>query len=137
MDPQTALADFLHSKLSQPFQWGVNDCCLFSADWCVVAGKGDPMADFRGKYASAREAIALWRNVGGYAVEGPRRFEEMGFLLVENPRGFSRRGDIALFHSSPHHTAFGIIEGGGIWGLAPSGVNRIPMDKALKVWRVL
>ena len=47
------------------FKWGVFDCCTFAADWVKSATGIDPMADYRGRYASKEQAMALLRERGG------------------------------------------------------------------------
>ena len=41
--------------------WGRFDCCTFACDWVVEATGVDPMADYRGRYASKDEALAMLR----------------------------------------------------------------------------
>lgn len=45
-------------------QWGEVDCCLFAAGWVMSATGVDPMADYRGEYASQDEALARLRATG-------------------------------------------------------------------------
>ena len=134
-DPYTLLAEFLHAHASKTFAWGVNDCCLFAADWLVELGHPDLMADFRGTYSDARGAIRRWREVGGYGAEGGRRLAAAGLNNVATPITHARRGDVALVQASAHHPAFGIVDAGAVWGLTTAGLVQVPMTKVCAAWR--
>lgn len=71
MVPQMRLPDWrlrLDALIAQrrdlPFQWGLRDCCLWAADVVVSVTGRDPMADYRGRYETEREALRLLRSVG-------------------------------------------------------------------------
>lgn len=62
---QSRLAAVIDGRLSAPFAWGTNDCCMFAAD-CVQAVTGiDPAAALRGTYSNALEAVAALESLGG------------------------------------------------------------------------
>ena len=60
-----ALNDFLIARANTPFQWGVNDCCIFPADAIQAFTDTDIAADFRGKYTDEASAFALIQTVTG------------------------------------------------------------------------
>ena len=45
-------------------RWGQFDCCTFASEWVALATGFDPISDFRGKYSSQDEAIALLKAKG-------------------------------------------------------------------------
>lgn len=49
------LADFIEKTLSDPFEWGRNDCALWCASAVAHETGFDPAADLRGTYASRFE----------------------------------------------------------------------------------
>jgi hypothetical protein len=46
------LSDHLTTVGIVPFEYGVADCCTFACDWVLAIRGVDPMADWRGRYAS-------------------------------------------------------------------------------------
>jgi hypothetical protein len=47
-----------------PITFGVNDCCMVTADVILAAGGPDLMAPYRGRYASARGFVRAFRRAG-------------------------------------------------------------------------
>lgn len=71
-----------------PFAWGVNDCCLFAADWVLAATGRDIAADYRGRYTTALPAMRFVELGGG--VEA--MIERAGGQVVHP--AMARRGDV-------------------------------------------
>lgn len=59
------LAEYLTANLSRRRVSGEWDCATLVCDWVVARGFPDPMADYRGRYASEPESVRLVRPVGG------------------------------------------------------------------------
>ncbi|TRD21916.1 DUF6950 family protein [Palleronia caenipelagi] len=53
------LTEFIARTIHLPFVWGVRDCTLWAADWCVEAFGFDPAADLRGFYATEEDVQDL------------------------------------------------------------------------------
>ncbi len=77
------LGDYLSGIGRVPWNWGSQDCCTFTADWCIAAGHLDPMAFIRGTYSSESEALGLAVDPGllklatrGYASIGLQRTKQ-------------------------------------------------------------
>ena len=51
------LAEYLVSCAGRKFEWGVHDCCTFTADWWNAETGKDPLEKFRGTYSTKREAV--------------------------------------------------------------------------------
>jgi len=49
-----------------PFVWGRSDCCTCACDAFAARHGIDPMAPLRGRYSTAREALALIADWGGW-----------------------------------------------------------------------
>lgn len=67
-DVNRRLHRYLIEKASDPFEYGVNDCATFPADWCIENGHSDPMRRWRGKYDSEESARDLICSAGGLSM---------------------------------------------------------------------
>jgi len=54
------------NRFCGPFVWGVSDCCTCACDAFLDMTGIDPMADLRGRYASAQDAMAHVKARGGW-----------------------------------------------------------------------
>lgn len=141
VDRMAAFDDFVRQTSMQGqcdgFQWGVSDCTLRIADWCLFNGHEDPAAAWRGQYddeASCRALIAergdLTDVVDGCAISvGLKRIHEPEF------------GCIAVVGSkSVPDRQWGAIWNGARWtvwlGNAESVQWQPLMARALTMWRV-
>ncbi|WP_272848015.1 DUF6950 family protein [Paracoccus saliphilus] len=50
---------YIRRSLDLPWAWGVQDCTIWVADWCMIRWGMDPAARFRGTYGTEAEAEAL------------------------------------------------------------------------------
>jgi hypothetical protein len=89
-----ALAAYIDRKRNEPFTWGVNDCCLFGADWIQLCTGLDPAATLRGTYNSALSGVRVLENHGGLIGTIQAHMEPLGFKPIG--QGFAARGDIAV-----------------------------------------
>lgn len=53
------LDEWLTAAMRLPWAWGISDCTIWVADWCVIRFGHDPAAGFRGRYDDAAGAEAL------------------------------------------------------------------------------
>lgn len=92
-DWSTRLREFEESRSPVPFQWGVNDCCLYACDAIQAITGIDPAESFRGytTEAEANEKIAVY---GSLEKLTESICDECGFSEV--PVKFAKRGDVAL-----------------------------------------
>jgi hypothetical protein len=113
----------------QPFSYGEQDCCLFSArvidamcdtDYAVkLASKyqnARTAALYLAKYESLREAVTEW-------------------LGEAKPPVFAQRGDVVLFMNEGREVV-GICIGGHIAAVTKNGVKMFPIDSAIAIWKV-
>jgi hypothetical protein len=91
--PET-LAAYIDRKRSEPFAWGVNDCCLFGADWIQLCTGLDPAATLRGTYDRALSGVRVLEKHGGLIGTIQAHMEPLGFKPIG--QGFAARGDIAV-----------------------------------------
>lgn len=71
-------------------EYGRLDCCTFVADWVLILTGEDPMAEYRGRYATEAEAFALLTEIDGTLYRALRkRFGNPVHPLK------AQRGDIA------------------------------------------
>lgn len=68
-------ADYIHSKLQEPFKYGVNDCVLFSIGWVeLVTGKKYLPKKL---WKNEKEAIALTEKNGGLIAVFDKHFKRI------------------------------------------------------------
>jgi hypothetical protein len=82
------LGDYLTLAGKRRHQIGIWDCCIFPSDWAVLNGWPDPMASWRGTYASENAADAR----GGMEEAFAAGMEQAGLSLTVEPMP----GDIGL-----------------------------------------
>lgn len=105
------LSAFIKSRITMPFQWGVNDCCIFACD-CMLALTGvDPAEGIRGTYDNEHDALRVVYDRGGME----KMFTDIGATIGLTPHtnaSRAKRGDIVLFMQNGLETA-GIIDDSG------------------------
>lgn len=89
-----ALAAYIDRKRAEPFAWGVNDCCLFGADWMLLATGLDPAATLRGTYDRALSGVRVLEKHGGLVGTIQTHMEPLGFSAIG--QGYASRGDIVV-----------------------------------------
>ncbi len=119
------LFEFIETRRFMPFEWGVNDCALFSADAVLEITGVDLASDLR-KYTTEAGAARLIRKAGGM----------VGFTrpLREKDTGLAMLGVIVLAEIEGRET-FGIALRDGKW-CAPGALGLVfrPLSDALKVF---
>jgi hypothetical protein len=133
MDKATKLHAYLDSMAGEPFRWGINDCCLFAANWIRELRGVDPYKDYRGKYETALGAARLIKQGGGLDQASCVKMAEAGFKEV-NPN-FAQRGDVCLVSGADERIFCGIIVPGGV--AIPSEHGYLISNRVvIKAWRV-
>lgn len=93
MTPQVSdLAAFLRAGGARPFAWGVQDCCLWAADWVLAATGRDPAAVWRGRYRTALGAARLAARRGGFEAHVAACLADAGLTETAEPRP----GDVGI-----------------------------------------
>lgn len=121
------LGDYLVEAARRPHDWAVHDCCTFPAGWALTWGLGDPMAAWRGRYASEADAEALIHDAGGLLALWERGAASIGVARVDALQA----GDVGVISC---FTAEGHTEAGGIWTgkrwalLCPAGLGCVSAE---------
>lgn len=63
-DWQARLAEFARERSTMPFEWGRNDCCMFTVDAVLAMTGVDHGAQFRG-YSTEHAANRILKSNGG------------------------------------------------------------------------
>lgn len=122
-----ALADYIGRTAKAGWQWGVIDCTTWAADWIVLRTGIDPMAHWRGQYASEAEAEAILAETG--LIE--RWDAESGLPRQDEPMV----GDAGVIDMRGQDT-MALCLGGGRWAFRhPEGVGVVRVEPKA-VWAV-
>jgi hypothetical protein len=123
---EEALSDYISNKRDEPFQYGVNDCCMFAAGAVEAMTGVDPMEEFKGTYSDLRGSIKVLKEIGEGDLETTldSKFEEVAI-------SHAQRGDLAFFDES-----VGVIMGSFAYFVSDEGLERIPREMWEKCWSV-
>ena len=129
-DWKVQLAQYLGDVARAPFEPGVNDCALFAAGAVAAITGLDLAAEWRGKYRSLEEGLAL------LAAAGHANHTALAALhFAEIDPVFAAPGDIAVVEG-PHGETLGIFQGAGIYVLTTERLGVLPMPFANRAFRV-
>jgi hypothetical protein len=123
---EEALADYIAIKRHEPFEYGVNDCCLFAAGAVIAVTGEDPMPEFRGKYDSLKGSLKVIKEIGAGTLEATM---DSKFLEIEI--GHAQRGDLAFFDDS-----VGVVMGNFAYFVSDDGLERVNRSLWDKCWGV-
>ena len=130
VDWKPRLVDYLSRSASTPFAYGQFDCFLFTLGAVAVMTDIDLTLDYRGRYSTLRQGIALARK------RGLRDHIDLVARHFDNiPPSFARAGDIAVV-AGADGPALGLVQGEHIFALVPSGMAVVPLTSALHAFRV-
>lgn len=130
-----ALAAYIDCKRNEPFAWGVNDCCLFGADWIQLCTGLDPAATLRGTYDSALSGVRVLENHGGLIGTIETHIEPLGFKAIS--QGFAARGDIAVRDCGNGDT-MGVVLGSNAAFVGKDGLEFANLDDGAETrfWKI-
>jgi len=123
---EESLSDYIATKRHEPFEYGINDCCLFAAGAVEAITGEDPMPEFRGKYDSLKTSLQVIKDIGAGTLE-----ETMDAKFPEVEIGHAQRGDLAFFDGS-----VGVVMGGFAYFVSDDGLERINRSLWDKCWSV-
>jgi hypothetical protein len=123
---EEALSNYIITKRHEPFEYGVNDCCLFAAGAVEAITGEDPMPEFRGKYDSLKTSLKAIQDIGAGTLEAT-----MDGKFPEVAIGHAQRGDLAFFNDS-----VGVVVGGFAYFVSDDGLERINRSLWNKCWSV-
>jgi hypothetical protein len=123
---EDSLSDYITTKRDEPFEYGLNDCCLFAAGAVEAITGEDPMPEFREKYDSLKTSIKAIKEIGAGTLEAT-----MDGKFPEVEIGQAQRGDLAFFDDS-----VGVVMGGFAYFVSDDGLERIDRSVWDKCWSV-
>lgn len=123
---EQSLSEYIETKRHEPFDYGVNDCCMFAAGAVEAMTGVDPMVEFRGQYDSLKTTIKVLKEIGAGDLESTLdgKFPEIAV-------GYAQRGDLAFFDGS-----VGVVMGTFAWFASDDGLERVPRSLWDKAWSV-
>jgi hypothetical protein len=128
---EVLLAEYIREKTDADFAWGVCDCVLFAADWCVKLTGKDPVASIRGRYSDKAAAYIIMRDE---FQNEPEKQVDLFFERVEP--NYTQKGDVALCDLDGKRT-FGIVGARGfVFFKMSKGIVATKKVEKLIVWRV-
>lgn len=125
--PERLLAH-VEARRETPFRWGQHDCCTFVADAVREIAGDDLMAALRGRYADARAASRVTREMGGIDAYLDARLPAIAPLTAQ-------RGDVVMFEAADG-PALGVVVGAQAAAAGPAGITWMPIDRWRRAWRV-
>jgi hypothetical protein len=123
------LAQFIEQRREQPFAWGVNDCCIFAADWVQLCTGEDYAKAWRGRYVSGLGAVRVLDEAGG--VEA--LVDALGLDRVAAQQ--AGRGDIVAQEAGRGMT-LGICLGVNTAFVAKTGLVFGPVSNVETAWKI-
>lgn len=131
-DWRPRLMAFLSETSHSHFEPGQHDCVLLAASARLALTGHDPMADWRGKYSSVAEGLALAQQHG---CDDPIAWIVTG--LEEIAPSMAQVGDIALLDGDNGTPALGVFQGEFVYALSPRRGYRLALlSDVRKAWRV-
>ncbi len=127
-DWQLRLAAFGLERERMPFEWGRNDCCLFSADAVLAMTDSDAAHAYRG-YRTALEAQRLLDLHGGARGLATRAW---GPSVAP---AFAAVGDVVLLMNEGREV-LGICNGTNAMSAGAEGTEFIGMEAAVAAWKI-
>ena len=121
------IGGYIRSASAKQFDWGAHDCSTFCADWRVLLGHADPMADIRGQYHDEASGLGLIYDGGGLLKLWSDRMPEPDKNPIAGAVAVvSLRGEELMSLYSGERWIF----------LMDSGIRalNLPSDKILRVW---
>jgi hypothetical protein len=134
-DWPTHLANFLAEKKDTPFEWGVNDCCLFTCDWLKILTGIDPASDLRGKYTDALSAARILKEQAGIQNLVANYCKK--YAWDEVSPSLAQRGDLIILQlDETQGPALGICLGQNSAFAGQNGYILQPTLKAISTWHI-
>lgn len=129
-----AIDGAIERSMGVPMRWGRNDCALWVAS-IIRRGLGyDPAKDWRGKYYSARKAIAIMGK-GGLPRALFKAAKRHGWTHI--PVEKAAPGDVGLCQVANGDVAVVINRAPGWWvGRVNFGYSMVRDDMIVSAWKV-
>lgn len=116
---------------AMPFKWGVHDCGLNAGSVAEAVVGIDFAADYRGKYTTAQEGLALLQ-ANGFA----NHAELAASVFVEFPPAFAQIGDLAAVDFGAAGLTLVVVAGHRLIGPMPDRAGSLPLTRACRAFAV-
>lgn len=126
------LAAHIAAHRATPFDWGRHDCATFAADWVRALHGFDPLAPWRGTYASEGEYLAL---IDPDGLDGLMDAAAAAHGLPEGTPAFARRGDIALVRLG-NEECVGVVDMVRVAVPTLAGIRMAPRRFIIRCWAI-
>ncbi|WP_145395991.1 DUF6950 family protein [Paracoccus sulfuroxidans] len=127
-DWRSRLYSYLDSVRDIPFQYGVQDCALFTAS-CVEAQTGeDPASDFRGRYTTELGGLRKIRAAG---FDDQRDFVAKTFHEITDVV-YTQVGDIVILNEGP----LGLCVGDRVAAVGEEGIYFVSLDDIQRAFSI-
>ena len=133
------LAAHVASARSQPWRWGLHDCCAFARGAVLAVGGPDLGAGWAGAYRSEREALDAVRSLGRDLEDAMVQVCALHGLQETEP-ALAQRGDLVvlrdrmLIGGAP---AAAVCVGRDALAATMRGVLAVPMASAVRAWAIV
>ncbi|MEH3107157.1 MAG: hypothetical protein PGN09_07705 [Sphingomonas fennica] len=114
IDWEERIVRYLEPLRARPYEWAKNDCCTFAAGAVEAMTGVDPMAEFRGRYATARGAVRAIRRIGAGTLPATL---DAKFRRIE--AALAQRGDVVWIDDGSALGSLGLC-----WGPAMIAVGQ-------------
>ncbi|CAN5264141.1 hypothetical protein BH10PLA2_BH10PLA2_00730 [soil metagenome] len=121
------LDEHLEQAYRAPFEWGQNDCAIWSAEWVRKATGVDLAQPWRGQYSSETELATLLEDRG---YDSPASIADEALPAI--PVALAQRGDIL----QDPKACLGICNGKNGYFLGHDAVITIRTLSCTKAWKV-
>ena len=128
VDWQVCLAEFANKRLTMPFEWGRNDCCLFTVDAVLAMTGVDHAEKFRG-YSTALAAARIVEKQGGIL---QLAIDAWGASVSPLRAGV---GDVVLVINEGREL-LAVCNGTTAIGPGPDGIAVMDMNAAIAAWKI-
>jgi hypothetical protein len=131
--------NFILENAHKPFEWGINDCCLFPANAIQAISGVDLADDFRGKYSDETSAFALIKSLtGGSTVADAAAYCAHKHELAgyQHPL-MAKRGDLVVIKNGDALIC-GLVHLNGrhVITVSTNGLVRLPISNVVRAWRI-
>lgn len=118
----------IEAHSSAQFEWGVNDCCLFTARVIDAMTDTDHELDLQAAYSDEATALAYIASHGGLQ-------DAVSSHLGEPAEGRALRGDAVMVDGGEGY-AIGICTGSTVACLQQQGLIHLPRSEILARWAI-
>lgn len=126
-DWRTRLQNYISANIARPFQAGVFDCSLFSADCVNVMTGVDHAAPYRGQYSTIQQGLTLLQ-ADGFADH--EAFVASKFIITASSPYQLSAGDLAVVEQRGLK-GIGVVLGSSIAVVTLGrGIGQLPLSQA-------